>query len=104
MNAGDLHSHVETVNDGLRDLCAQLVHALADAGSLREGLDLRLEIERLHALIDGLALHAAVQPGRTTPARARRLLRLHIDSLVTQNPLQTKDFAPTARQVRPNPE
>jgi AcrR family transcriptional regulator len=108
--AGALHDNVQAVHDGLRDLCAELLTALSDAGSLRDGLDLRLEVERLHALLDGLALHAAVQPGRTTPARLRRLLRLHIDSLLAQNPLQTKefgqtkDFAPTARQVRQKPD
>ncbi|TDD46066.1 TetR family transcriptional regulator [Kribbella antibiotica] len=95
--AGALQANIESVNDGLRDLCAELVNALSAADALRDGLDLKLEIERLHALVDGLALHAAVQPGRTTPTRARRLLRLHIDSLLTQKPLQTKDFSPSAR-------
>jgi hypothetical protein len=36
----------------------------------------------LHALIDGLALHAAIQPERTTPARLRQLLRHHIETLL----------------------
>ncbi|MFK4082746.1 TetR/AcrR family transcriptional regulator [Kribbella sp. NPDC020789] len=102
--AGPLHDNVEAVHEDLRKLCAQLVHALSDAGSLRDGLDLRLEVERLHALLDGLALHAAVQPGHTTPARLRRLLRLHIESLLSQNPLQTKEFASTERQVRRKPD
>jgi hypothetical protein len=47
-----------------------------------EGPDLRREVERLHAVIDGLTLHAAIQPDRTTPSRVRQLLRLHSDSLL----------------------
>ncbi len=102
--AGALHTNVETANDGLRELCAELLTALSDAGALREGLDLRLETERLHALLDGLALHAVIQPARSTPSRVRRLLRLHIESLLGQKPLQTKDFASTERQVRHKPD
>ncbi|MET7278021.1 TetR family transcriptional regulator C-terminal domain-containing protein [Kribbella sp. NPDC005582] len=102
--AGTLHDTVETVHNGLRELCAELVNALAEAGALRDGLDLRLEVERLHALIDGLALHAAIQPNHTTATRLRRLLRLHIDSLLSEKPLQTKDFSSTERQVRRKPD
>ena len=80
--AGTLHEHVDAVHDGLRRLCESLLQALAQAGALKEGLDLRLEVERLHAVIDGLALHAAIQPDRTTAARVRHLLRLHIESLL----------------------
>jgi hypothetical protein len=49
---------------------------------LRDGLDLRREVERLHAVIDGLALHATIQPSRTTPARVRQLVRHHIATLL----------------------
>jgi len=80
--AGTLHAHVDAVHDGLRQLCESLLRSLSEDGALREGLDLRREGERLHALIDGLALHAAIQPERTTPARLRQLLRLHIETLL----------------------
>lgn len=80
--AGTLHEHVDAVHDGLRRLCESLLQVLAQAGALKEGLDLRLEVERLHAVIDGLALHAAIQPDRTTADRIRQLLRLHIESLL----------------------
>jgi AcrR family transcriptional regulator len=80
--AGTLHEHVDTVHNGLRQLCESLLQGLAQAGALKEGLDLRREVERLHAVIDGLALHAAIQPDRTTPTRVRQLLRLHIESLL----------------------
>lgn len=80
--AGTLHEHVDTVHNGLRQLCESLLQALAQAGLLKEGLDLRREVERLHAVIDGLALHAAIQPDRTTSTRVRQLLRLHVESLL----------------------
>ncbi|WP_350280573.1 TetR family transcriptional regulator C-terminal domain-containing protein [Kribbella sp. HUAS MG21] len=80
--AGALHEHVDTVHNGLRELCDSLLHALAADGALADGLDLRREVDRLHALIDGLALHAAIQPERTTPTRLRQVLRHHLDSLM----------------------
>ncbi|MFG1816098.1 TetR/AcrR family transcriptional regulator [Kribbella sp. NPDC049174] len=80
--AGDLREHVDKVHDDLRGLCEMLLEALAKDGVLRDGTDLRREVERLHALIDGLALHASFQPGRTTPARVRQILRHHLDGLL----------------------
>ena len=44
----------------------------------------QLEAERLHALVDGLAQHAIVAPAVTTPARQRKLLAAHLDSLTMQ--------------------
>ncbi|GAA1603362.1 MULTISPECIES: TetR/AcrR family transcriptional regulator [Kribbella] len=80
--AGTLHAHTDTVHNQLRELCASLVRALSDAGLLKDGLDVRRETERLHALLDGLALHAAIQPERTTPTRVRQLMRQHVESLL----------------------
>ncbi|MGW6279212.1 TetR/AcrR family transcriptional regulator [Kribbella sp. NPDC055071] len=80
--ADTLHRHVDKVHNDLRQLCGTLLGALGAAGALKDGLDLALEVERLHALIDGLALHAAIQPDHTTPTRIRQLLRHHIESLL----------------------
>ncbi|TCO30377.1 TetR family transcriptional regulator [Kribbella steppae] len=81
-DAGSLHEHVDKVHDGLRSLCESLMRALSDSGVLGKDLELPREIERLHALIDGLALHAAIQPDRSTPARVRQILRHHIETLL----------------------
>jgi AcrR family transcriptional regulator len=51
----------------LRGLCRE-------AAALSGAADPELEGERLHALVDGLALHAVLDPGTTTPARQRTLL------------------------------
>ncbi|MGW6201880.1 TetR/AcrR family transcriptional regulator [Kribbella sp. NPDC055110] len=80
--AGSLHEHVDTVHNGLRRLCESLLNTLAVDGALKDGLDLRREAERLHALLDGLALHAAIQPERTTPTRVRQVLRHHLETLM----------------------
>lgn len=41
----------------LRELCVELLKRLAKVGELAEGRNLQLEAARLHALLDGLALH-----------------------------------------------
>jgi len=51
------------------------------AGRIRPGLDDALEAERLHALLDGLALHAAMRPEQMSPQRIVAVLVGHLDSL-----------------------
>ncbi|MDX2967680.1 TetR/AcrR family transcriptional regulator [Kribbella solani] len=80
--AGTLHALVDRVHNELRELCTSLINALAENELLRDGLDVRREIERLHAVLDGLALHAAIQPAHSTPTRIRQLMRHHIESLL----------------------
>jgi AcrR family transcriptional regulator len=78
---GGLREHLGPVHESLREFCRSLLHGLSESGALRTELDLDLEVERLHALIDGLALHAVIQPSRTTPDRVRRILRNHLEGL-----------------------
>ncbi|MEU4190563.1 TetR family transcriptional regulator C-terminal domain-containing protein [Kribbella sp. NPDC026611] len=80
--AASLREHVDTVHNDLRTLCERLLLSLAEEGLLKAGLDVRREAERLHALLDGLALHATIQPERTTPARLRQLMRAHVETLM----------------------
>jgi AcrR family transcriptional regulator len=79
--AGGLRELLGPVHTGLRDLCLSLVTGLSESNALRSDLDIELETERLHALIDGLSLHVAMQPSRTTPARVREILTAHLNSL-----------------------
>ena len=61
----------ERAHTGLRDLCrvaAQFAGAPPD------------DAERLHALVDGLALHAVLDPATTTPARIVELLARQLDA------------------------
>ncbi|MFI0484781.1 TetR/AcrR family transcriptional regulator [Actinomadura sp. 9N215] len=74
------------VDPGLRALCEE-AHTtmrsgcLALARSLAPDADAELEADRLHALVDGLAVHAALHPGTTTPERMRAAVSAHLDDL-----------------------
>lgn len=62
----DLRPLRDEAHAALRGLC------VAIAGSEREG-------QRLHALVDGLALHGLLAPGVTTPGRQLELLREQLE-------------------------
>jgi AcrR family transcriptional regulator len=79
--AGGLRKLLGPVNEGLRALCDSLLTHLSEAGRLRPDLDLELETERLHALIDGISLHVTIQPDVTTAERVRQVLAAHVLSL-----------------------
>jgi AcrR family transcriptional regulator len=76
-----LRARHEQVAEELRRACLGALHELGSGGRLRPGLDLRLEAERLHGLLDGLALHAAMQPDKMSPRLIRSVLGRHLDSL-----------------------
>jgi AcrR family transcriptional regulator len=65
----------------VRDLCRQSVELLRAGGRTRPRLDVACESERLHALVDGIAMHATLDPKVTTPGRQLELLARHLDSL-----------------------
>ncbi|WP_369259555.1 TetR/AcrR family transcriptional regulator [Geodermatophilus amargosae] len=62
-------------------LCRWVLTVLADAGDLRPGSDPSLEAERLYAVLDGLAVHAATRPAALPAGRVRQVLAAHLDSL-----------------------
>jgi AcrR family transcriptional regulator len=81
------------VDEGLRTLRLEvdgllhgffrtLIDALADAAALDPAADRALEAERLGALVDGLVVHALMQPDRTDPALQRAVVAAHLDGLV----------------------
>ena len=77
------------VDDRLRPLRDEAYDALG--GACRRWVDLLLptadaarrdlESERLFALIDGLAVHAAMRPTSATPERLAAVLEHHLDQL-----------------------
>jgi AcrR family transcriptional regulator len=69
------------IHDQIRGACASALTLLADAGQTADGLDLSLEAARLHALVDGLAVHATMRPANLPPARVVAILARHLDSL-----------------------
>ncbi|MCC9193106.1 TetR family transcriptional regulator C-terminal domain-containing protein [Arthrobacter sp. zg-Y916] len=64
--------------DRLREACARWVSALLPGGSEAQ---LQLESERLFALIDGLALHAAMRPASATAARLSAVMFHHLEQI-----------------------
>jgi AcrR family transcriptional regulator len=65
----------------LRLFVRRCLVVLAEAGLTRPELSLEAETSRLHALLDGLALHGVTSPDTTTPRRIRAALRAHLDAL-----------------------
>jgi AcrR family transcriptional regulator len=72
----DLRALRDQAHAALRELC-RIAAELAGARSPAR------EAERLHALVDGLALHAVLDPEVTTPARQVELLAAELDAMPT---------------------
>lgn len=64
------------VHAALRDGCTRAVRELGVTGRR-----VHVEAARLHALIDGLAVHAALHPDDSAPAALDAVLRRHVDGL-----------------------
>jgi AcrR family transcriptional regulator len=71
----------EEIHDQLHGACASAISALAEAGRVAGPIDLELEAGRLHALVDGLAVHATMHPAKLPPAQVVAILARHLDSL-----------------------
>jgi AcrR family transcriptional regulator len=70
------------IDDELRAAALRAVEMLG----LPAGRERALEAERLHALLDGLALHGAMRPERLPPRRIIAVLRRHLDELEDRLP------------------
>jgi AcrR family transcriptional regulator len=71
----ELRALCEEAYDTLRAGCRELVRAMIPGG------EVELEADRLHALVDGLAVHAAMRPEHASPDRMRAVLGRHLDAL-----------------------
>jgi AcrR family transcriptional regulator len=68
----ELRAMRDRAHGGLRSLCLSAMQLLGGDEA---------DAERVHALIDGLALHAVLDPETTTPARQVELLSAELDAL-----------------------
>ncbi|MFE0593668.1 TetR/AcrR family transcriptional regulator [Micromonospora echinospora] len=75
-------ARVAEADDGVRRATELAVVTLADAGLVAADRDLPSETARLHALVDGLALHALLHPDVMPPDRVRATLGHHLDDLL----------------------
>lgn len=71
----------EQAFDNTRRLLRDVLADLAAAGLTRDGFDADLEAARLHAILDGLAMHGVLRPSTTTLDRIRAVLALHLGGL-----------------------
>jgi AcrR family transcriptional regulator len=67
----------------LRSIALRVLRAAGRTGVLRPDLDLEAEAARVHALVDGLTLHAVLQPESSGPEEIRAVLRRHVAELTT---------------------
>lgn len=65
----------------VRSTVRQVLLELATANLLSAGRDLEVEAVRLHALIDGLALHGLSEPPLDSPAAIRAAISTHLRDL-----------------------
>jgi AcrR family transcriptional regulator len=78
----ELRSCLYELYDGQRATVAQILIGAQRAGSLLAALDIRLETERLCALLDGLTLDVVLWPDRMDRGGMIAVLRRHLDGLV----------------------
>lgn len=68
--------------DALRDGCKTMITDLSAAGLAPT--DIPAETQRLHALLDGLAVHAAMRPDIHTAQSLTAAIAHHLDALATE--------------------
>jgi AcrR family transcriptional regulator len=77
----ELRAEHNEIHDALHQACASSLETLAAAGRAQAGSQAALQVERLHALTDGLAVHTALRPELMPPERIVAVLRLHLNTL-----------------------
>lgn len=71
----------DALHDGIYNGMKNLIEYMAEQCLLKPGLDLDFETERLYALVDGLALHATLDPQRLGPKRVKDMIVGHMGSI-----------------------
>lgn len=81
----ELRSHADGVYDDLITLATRIFEGGRRSGRLAPDVDIALEARRLCALLDGLAMEAALHPDRMDPATTVAVLRRHLTSLLVHS-------------------
>ncbi|WP_310552027.1 TetR/AcrR family transcriptional regulator [Paenibacillus glufosinatiresistens] len=69
------------VQQEMRTGMQSLIAYLSEVRMLREGTDPELAAETLYSLVDGLAMHAYLEPGRLSKERIAAVLTGYLDSI-----------------------
>jgi AcrR family transcriptional regulator len=91
----ELRVCAEKSYDMLRAGCRRWVTAIAG-----DHVDVDLEADRLHAVLDGLAVHAATRPEVATADRVRTILAMHLDTLTGVE--SRRESGPDRASARPS--
>ncbi|WP_026571170.1 MULTISPECIES: TetR/AcrR family transcriptional regulator [Sediminibacillus] len=74
------HPHLlKEEGDGILAAIQLMFGYMETNGLLRPGIDKQLEIERLYAMVDGLALHAMLEPERLTEKQVEKVIASQLD-------------------------
>jgi AcrR family transcriptional regulator len=76
----------EQVDEGVRTVCRNVLDALQEFGRLHAARHRRIEIERMHALLDGLTIHLTLEPTRLDPDLVRSIILTHLGELASAPP------------------
>lgn len=76
-----LHTLSKRVYDELRTGIVHIIESLVAHRLAPPDLQRELEVERLYALIDGLAMHRLIQPEQMTPETLQSVMRHHLESI-----------------------
>jgi hypothetical protein len=75
----------EDVYREMHDGLGQVLLLLSKLGMLKDGLDMEDETNRLHSLVDGLALHHLLHPSVFTYEKMMKTLDYHLRSICIQS-------------------
>jgi AcrR family transcriptional regulator len=76
-----LATSARRLNAGVGRICTRALDVLADVGALSADRDLGLETDRLHALVDGLAVEHTWDPAARSAEAVMTLVELHLREL-----------------------
>ncbi|ASA22795.1 TetR/AcrR family transcriptional regulator [Paenibacillus donghaensis] len=71
----------EEMQAGLQQASQFVIDTLLQQQLAKPGLDVELEVEKLNALVDGLAIHQLMHPGRLDAGRNESIIEQHLYSL-----------------------
>ncbi|MGN7408815.1 TetR/AcrR family transcriptional regulator [Sporosarcina sp. SAFN-010] len=72
---------IDVPDDQILEMTKRLLGFLQEQQLLKSTCQMEMEIERLYGLIDGIAIHAVLNPERLDSERVRKTIIYHIDSI-----------------------
>jgi len=79
--APELRAQHDDVHDALHQACVTALDTLATVGHANTRTATAVQAERLHALLDALAVHTALRPGQMRPEHIVAVMGVHLDAL-----------------------